>query len=190
VPHDAWTAFGVGVLGGVVGGLSLLTFVGIFAVSVIAITGGLGVRPRPFGAAGILVGWGAAWVLALGAAQSRCEPASCVGPDLTPWLTTAATLVGIGVVLLALGIVRPPWMAGLAVAGSRIVRRRSVRFVSAMVFGLVAAWYASSLLLAGWATTILVACWFAWTHRGRERRAEIGWFALASVVIFVLLVPR
>jgi hypothetical protein len=189
-PHDAWTAFGAGVLGGVIGGLSLLTFAGIFGVTLIAISGGIGVRPRPFGAAGVLIGWAAAWVLALSAAQAGCDPASCVGPDLTPWLIVASILAAIGVLLLLVGITRPSWAAPVAETGAWVASRWPIRIASASTFGFVAGWYASSLLLAGWATTILVALWFAWTHRGRDRRVEIGWFALASVVSFVLLVPR
>jgi hypothetical protein len=189
-PHDAWTAFGVGVLGGVIGGLSLLTFAGILAVALIAISGGLAVRPRPFGAAGVLVGWAVAWVLALGAAQARCDPGSCVGPDLTPWLTTAAILGVIGVVLLIVGIARPSWAPPLASAGARLASRRPIRLLWAVGIGYVAGWSASSLLFAGWATTIPLAIWFVWNHRGRGRRIEIAWFALAAIATFIVLVPR
>ena len=190
VPHDAWTSFGVGVLGGVIGGLSLLTFAGIFAVALIAISGGVSVRPRPFGAAGVLIGWAAAWVLALNAAQARCDPASCVGPDLAPWLAFAAILAAIGFLLVLVGIARPSWAWSVAETGAWVVSRRPVRLASAAAFGFGAGWYASSLLLAGWATTILIGLWFAWNHKGRNRRVEIGWFALAAIATVVMLVPR
>jgi hypothetical protein len=189
-PHDAWTAFGLGVLGGVVGGLSLLTFAGIFAVALIAIVGGMRVRPRPFGAAGVLIGWGGASALVLFAAQERCDPASCVGPDLTPWLTTAAFLVTIGVLLLLAGIARPSWASRAATAGASLASRRSVRVMVAIVLGIVAGRFASSLLLVGWATTVLMTVWFAWTHRARDRRAEIAWFVLAAITAFVALPTR
>lgn len=190
VPHDAWTAFGVGVLGGVIGGLSLLTFAGLLAVALIAISGGIAVRPRPFGAAGVLIGWASAWVLALAAAQGTCDPASCIGPDLTPWLTFAAILTVIGVVLLLVGIARPRWAERVAAAGARAASLGPIRALTAAAFGFVAGWYASSLLPAGWATTIPMALWFAWNHRDRDRRAEIGWFVLAAVATFLALVPR
>jgi len=188
--HDAWTAFGVGVLGGVIGGLSLLSFAGILGVALIAISGGIGVRPRPFGAAGVFTGWAVAWVVALGAAQTRCDPASCVGPDLTPWLTFAAILAVVGVLLLLVGIARPRWTGRVAASGAEVARRRPIRIASAAAIGFVAGLYASSLLLAGWATTVTIALWFAWNHRRSGRRAEIGWFAVVGIVTFAILVPR
>ena len=105
-PGDAWTAFGLGVLGGVIGGLSLLSFAGIFLIALIAIVGGVVVRPRPFGAAGVLIGWGVTWISLLAAAQSRCDPASCVAPDLTPWVAAGIGLIAVGLVLLAVAIRR------------------------------------------------------------------------------------
>jgi hypothetical protein len=187
---DPWTAFGVGVLGGVIGGLSLLSFAGIFAVALIAILGGVAVRPRPFGAAGVLLGWAATWVLLLAAAQARCDPASCVGPDLAPWLTVAAILAIIGMVLLLVGNARPSWAAQVADAGARAGGQSPVRVAAAGLLGVVAGVFASSLLVAGWATAVPIALWFAWKHRGRGRRGEIGWFTLAALVSFAVLVPR
>jgi hypothetical protein len=187
---DPWAAFGVGVLGGVVGGLSLLSFAGIFAVALFAIVGGFGLRPRPFGAAGVLLGWAVTWVALLLGAQARCDPASCVGPDLTPWLTTAAILATLGGSLLILGVGRPPLAMDVAATTTRALDRRAVRIGSAGLLGFVAGVYASSLLLFGLATAVPIAVWFAWRRRERGRRLEIGWFALAAVVTFVALVPR
>ena len=187
---DPWTAFGVGVLGGVVGGLSLLSFAGLFAVAFIAIVGGFGLRPRPFGAAGLLVGWAVSWVAVLLGAQARCDPSSCVGPDLTPWLTAAAILAILGGSLLVVGIASPGRAARAGATTARALDRRSVQALSAGILGVVAGVFASSLLLAGWATAIVLALWFAWIRRDRRRRVEIGWFALAAVVAFVVLVPR
>lgn len=187
---DPWTAFGVGVLGGVIGGLSLLSFAGIFAVALIAILGGVALGPRPFGAAGVLIGWAATWVLVLAAAQARCDPASCVGPDLTPWIIVSAVLAAIGIVLLVVGVARPTWTARVADAGGHVGGLRSIRIASAVVLGIVAGTFASSLLIAGWATAVPLGLWFAWKRRNRDRRGEIGWFALAALAIFAALVPR
>ena len=187
---DPWAAFGVGVLGGVVGGLSLLSFAGIFAVALIAILGGIAVRPRPFGAAGVLLGWAATWVIVLAAAQARCDPASCVGSDLRPWVAFAVVVAVIGVALLLVGIARPNWAVRAAHAGSGLGARRSIRIASAAVFGVVAGAFASSLLIAGWATAIPIGLWFAWKRRHGDRRGEIGWFALAALATFAVLVPR
>ncbi|MDO8483576.1 MAG: hypothetical protein Q7S35_01380, partial [Candidatus Limnocylindrales bacterium] len=148
------------------------------------------VLPRPFGAAGVLIGWAVTWVLVLAAAQARCDPASCVGPDLTPWVTVAVVLAMIGVVLLLIGVARPSWAALAADAGARVGSRKSVRIASAAVFGVVAGVFASSLLIAGWATAIPIGLWFAWKRRHRDQRGEIGWFALAALATFAVLVPR
>lgn len=187
---DPWTAFGVGVLGGVIGGLSLLSFAGIFAVALIAILGGVALRPRPFGAAGVLIGWAATWVVVLVAAQARCDPRSCLAPDLTPWVAVAAVLAVFGVVLLLVGVVQPSWAAAAADASGRVVRLRPIRTASAVVLGVVAGMFASSLLIAGWATAIPVGLWFAWKRKHAGRRAEIAWFALAALATFAVLVPR
>ena len=103
-PRDGWTAFGLGVAGGVIAGLSLLSFAGIFLVAVIAIGGGVRLRPRPFGAAGVLFGWGATWVSLLAAASGCGDPTCGTGPDLTPWYMTAAALIALGSVLLVVGV--------------------------------------------------------------------------------------
>jgi hypothetical protein len=70
---DPWTAFGIGAIGGVIGVLSILSFAGIFAVGLIALLGGVALRPRPFGAAGVLIGWAATWIAVLAAAQSLSD---------------------------------------------------------------------------------------------------------------------
>ena len=109
-PRDAWTAFGLGVLGGVIGGLSVLSFAGIFIVVLIAMFGGIALRPRPFGAAGVCAGWGVAWLSLLASAQARCDPTSCTLFDLTPWVA-----IGVGLVVAA---------TALILAGIRRERRR------------------------------------------------------------------
>jgi len=108
--QDGWTAFGLGVIGGVIAGFTLLSYAGILVIAIIAIVGAVAVRPRPFGAAGLLIGWGITWLSLLAAAQGRCDPSSCEGPDLTPWVLTGTGLVVLG--------------AGLLVAAVRRGRRR------------------------------------------------------------------
>jgi uncharacterized membrane protein len=108
-PHDAWTAFGLGVAGGSIAGMSLLSFAGIFLVAVIAIVGGVRLRPRPFGAAGVLMGWGATWLALLTATGSGCNDATCGTTnlnDLTPWFAAAVGIVALGSVVLLIGIRR------------------------------------------------------------------------------------
>lgn len=187
---DPWTAFGLGVLGGVIGGLSLLSFAGLFAVALITILGGFAVRPPPFGAAGVLLGWAVSWVLVLAGAQARCDPASCVGSDLGPWMTIAVVLAMIGVVFLLVAVARPCWATLAADEVARVGSRRWIRISSAAVLGTVAGTFASSLVLAGWWTAIPIGLWFACKRRHRDRRGEIGWFTLAALAIFALLVPR
>jgi hypothetical protein len=187
---DAWTAFGVGVLGGVVGGLSLISFAGTLAVALIAIVGGVGLRPRPFGAAGVLVGWGASWIILLAGAQARCDPASCVAPNLAPWVAVALGLAAIGCAFIVVGLRRPAWAASAAQAGGAWLRRRPVRIGVAVVLGAVAGLYASTLLIPGWATAVPIWLWFAWRDRSPDRRAEIAWLTAAAIVMFVARVPR
>ncbi len=189
-PSDAWTAFGVGVLGGVVGGLSLISFAGILAVALIAIVGGFGLRPRPFGASGVLLGWGASWIIVLAGAQVRCDPASCVAPDVVPWATFALGLSVSGAALMVIGIRRSAWSGDAARLGGAILGRRPVRSAIALLFGAVAGLYASTLLIWGWVTAVPIWLWFTWRHRSAERRIEIVWLTVASIVTFAALVPR
>lgn len=190
-PHgDAWTGFGVGVLGGVIGGLSLISFAGIFAVALIAILGGVAVKPRPFGAAGVLLGWAACWTILFAAARARCDPASCVGPDLTPWVAIIASIAVVGFILLAIGLARPAWSEQLAGAIADVGRRRQVRLASALLLGSVAGLFAAPLFLPSLTTAILIGLWFAWRHRFAGRRTEIAWFGLAAVTVFLALTSR
>jgi hypothetical protein len=103
--RDRWMAFGAGALGGVLGGLFVLSFGGwIFqAVALAAIGLGLFVRPRPFGAAGVLTGVGVTWIVLVLGANARCDPASCTGPDIAPWIVAAVGLVAAGVGALLVG---------------------------------------------------------------------------------------
>jgi len=104
--RDRWTAFGLGVLGGVLGGIAVLSWAGIQPLGIIGIGVGLLVRPRPFGAAGVLMGWGGMTLLLLAGAQARCDPASCGAPDVTAWVVVALGLVVLGAVALIVGLRR------------------------------------------------------------------------------------
>jgi hypothetical protein len=105
-PRDAWTAFGLGVLGGTLAGPMLLSFAGLQPLGVLALVGAIAVRPRPFGAAGGLIGWPVSWLLLLVAASARCDPASCIGPDLTPWVIVSIAVLAVGLGILAYAIRR------------------------------------------------------------------------------------
>jgi hypothetical protein len=185
---DAWAAFGVGVLGGVVGGLSLLSFAGILAVALIAVVGGFGLRPRPFGGAGVMLGWATTWIVVLSAAQGRCD--SPCGTDITPWVVFALGLAVIGAGLLVVGIIQPAGAAEAARAAGTLLRWRPVRIGTAILLGAIAGRYAASLLLFGWATAVPIWLWFTWRHRNPDRRAEIAWLTVAAIVTFAALAPR
>jgi hypothetical protein len=185
---DAWTALGVGLLGGVVGGLSLLSFAGILAVALIAIVGGLELRPRPFGGAGVLLGWAVTWIAVLGGVQRRCD--SPCGTDITPWIVFALGLAVIGVGLLVVGIARPAGAIEATETVGRWLSWQPVRIGTAILLGAIAGRYAASLLLFGWATAVPILLWFAWRHRSWERRVEIVWLTAAAVLTFVAVFPR
>jgi hypothetical protein len=95
-----------GVLGGLLGGLAMLSWAGIQPLGIIVLGVGSLLRPRPFGAAGILVGWGGVTWLLLAGAQARCDPASCGAPDVTGWVVVAVGLIVLGAATLMLGFRR------------------------------------------------------------------------------------
>ena len=103
---DPWTAFGLGVFGGVIAGLTLLSFAGLQPLGLLAILVGVRVRPRPFGAAGVLLAIGSTWVILFAGAAARCDPSSCRNPDLAPWFVAAFALLVAGVGLLVRGVRR------------------------------------------------------------------------------------
>jgi hypothetical protein len=103
---DPWTAFGLGVFGGVIAGLTLLSFAGLQPLGLAAILGAILVRPRPFGTAGVLLGTGAIWLILFAGAVARCDPSSCQSPDLMPWFAAAFVLMIGGATLLALAVHR------------------------------------------------------------------------------------
>ena len=104
--RDRGPALGLGVLGGVLGGIGLLSWAGLQGLGIIVIGVGILLKPRPFGAAGVLVGWGGVTLLLLAGAQARCDPASCGAPDVSGWVAVAFGLVVIGAVTLIVGLRR------------------------------------------------------------------------------------
>jgi hypothetical protein len=104
--RDRWAALGLGVLGGLLGGIALPSWAGLQPLGIIVIGVGIALKPRPFGAAGVLLGWGGVTLLLLDGAQARCDPASCGAPDLTGWVAVAVGLVVIGAATLIVGLRR------------------------------------------------------------------------------------
>src|SRR5690349_19609540 len=105
-PRDAWTAFGLGVFGGVIAGLTLLSFAGLQPFGILAIVVAIAIRPRPFGAAGGLIGTAVTWLMLFAGAAARCDPEPCTGLDVQPWILASVAILAIGTVLLGVGIRR------------------------------------------------------------------------------------
>ena len=98
-PGEAWTAFGLGVVGGVVAGLTLLSFAGLQPLGLLAVLGAVWVRPRPFSFAGLLMSVGVTWIVLIVRGATACGEPPC-GMDPTPWIV-ASVVVGVaGFVLL------------------------------------------------------------------------------------------
>lgn len=187
---DAWTAFGLGVLGGVAGGL-LLTSLGaiLLAPVVLVFAGGFALRP-PFGAAGILGGWGATWIALLVAAQARCDPASCAGPDLTPWLTFGGGLIAASLGLIVIGVRRPPWAIRVVRAARASGASSWLRAVRAALIGFAVGLATGTFWAGGWVIGALVALLFVMTRRAAGRRLEMLWLGLGILSAVALLALR
>ena len=107
--HDATPLRGwlLGLVAGALGGLLGISWIlPLPGIGLLPLVVGILVPPRPFGAAGTLLGWGAIWAALFIRADDACDPASCRGPDITPWLTVSAGLVIAGLCLLAIGLIR------------------------------------------------------------------------------------
>ena len=187
---DAWTAFGLGVLGGVVGGL-LLTSLGaiLLAPIILVFAGGFALRP-PFGAAGILGGWGTTWIALLVAAQAHCDPTSCSGGDLTPWTMFGGGLLAASIGLLLIGVRRPPWAIRVVRAARSSGAAIWLRAVRAALIGFAVGLATGTPWAGGWAIGALVALLFVMTRRAAGRRVEILWFALGILSGVALLALR
>src|SRR5262245_7198882 len=97
--------FGLGVIGGVIAGLTLLSFAGLQPLGLLAVAGAFWVRPRPFGGAGLLLSVAVTWTTLIVRASSACGEPPC-GLDATPWVVASIVIGAAGVVLLAWGIAR------------------------------------------------------------------------------------
>jgi hypothetical protein len=97
----------LGLVAGALGGVLTLSWaVPVPGLGLLPLAVGMLAPPRPFGAAGTLLGWGATWAALLLRADAACDPSSCQGPDISPWLVASAILVVAAIGLLAVGIVR------------------------------------------------------------------------------------
>lgn len=106
-PSELVRGVALGLLAGALGGLLGLTWaVPIPGLGIVPLVVGMLAPPRPFGAAGTLIGWGLMWTALFLRADAACDPGSCQGPDITPWLLVATVLTGAGVGLLAVAAVR------------------------------------------------------------------------------------
>jgi hypothetical protein len=103
----------LGAVAGSLGGLLLLLSGAVLVVlAVVAFAIGAAARPRPFGLAGTLIGWGGAWLALLARAELACAAANarpnegCVGADPLPYVVLCLCLVGAGLGSLGLGVMR------------------------------------------------------------------------------------
>jgi hypothetical protein len=95
----------VGLIGGGLGGLILLSWgVGLPWLGGVAIAVGAAAPPRPIGAIGAFIGWGATWLALLVGIQVNCtaDP-SCYASDFAPWIAASIGILAVG---LLLGAVR------------------------------------------------------------------------------------
>lgn len=99
-------AFLLGLVAGGLGGILLLEFgIGLPVLALVAFAVGVATRPRPVGAAGTLVGWGATWIAVLANAARACTVDQNCGespPSVVPWIAAGSVLVVTGVTLLML----------------------------------------------------------------------------------------
>lgn len=88
-------------IGGVVVGLSsgflALTLPTIgYAIALLFIVGALLARGALPALGGLFLGFGSTWVALIANGALRCDPASCIPPNLAPWLAIGLTLVIVG----------------------------------------------------------------------------------------------
>lgn len=100
---DPWTAFGLGVAGGVVAGLTLLSFAGLQPLGLIAVVGAAVVRPRPFAFAGVLISIAVTWAVLIVRGATSCGEPPC-GMDATPWIVLTVGVGVAGLMVLVSGV--------------------------------------------------------------------------------------
>jgi hypothetical protein len=96
--------FVLGLIAGGLGGLLSLTWaVGVPFLGPLAIVVGCLIRPRPTGAGGTLIGWGATWLVLFARVAGSCSTdRDCGGgPDIEPWMAAGVGLILVGLALLA-----------------------------------------------------------------------------------------
>ena len=97
-------AFLLGLVAGALGGVLLVEFgIGLPFLAALAIALGCAARPRPMGAAGTLIGWGATWIAVLASAAHACAVDQTCGdspPSVAPWIVAGLGLVLAGSVLV------------------------------------------------------------------------------------------
>jgi len=81
-PGDAWTAFGVGVLGGMIAGLTLLSFAGLQVFGILAIACTALIRPHAFAFSGLLISIAVTWTTLMIQGTTGCGEPPC-GMDAT-----------------------------------------------------------------------------------------------------------
>jgi hypothetical protein len=100
-------AFLLGLVAGGLGGILIVEFgIGLPFLAVLAIAVGCAARPRPTGAGGTLIGWGATWIALFANAARACGADRDCGdspPGVAPWIVAGIGLILMGSVLLARG---------------------------------------------------------------------------------------
>jgi LPXTG-motif cell wall-anchored protein len=97
----------LGLVAGALGGILSVTWaVPVPGLGLVAIVVGCLVPPRPFGAAGALMGWGLTWAALFLRVRASCDAAECTGPDTTGWLVATGILVLAAIGLLVIGLRR------------------------------------------------------------------------------------
>jgi hypothetical protein len=104
-PGDAWTAFGLGVFGGVIAGLTLLSFVGLQVFGILAIACTALIRPHAFAISGLLISIAVTWTTLMIQGATRCGEPPC-GMDATLLVVPTALILVTGVGLLGIGVRR------------------------------------------------------------------------------------
>lgn len=96
-----------GLVVGLASGVLALVFpiVG-YEIGLLFVAGALLARRTAAAIGGALLGAGAGWLALIGNGAVRCDPQSCVPPDLTPWLTVGLVMLAAGGALSVVAEVR------------------------------------------------------------------------------------
>jgi hypothetical protein len=95
-----------GLVAGALAGILLVEFgIGLPILAALAIAVGCAARPRPIGAAGTLIGWGALWIALFASAARACVIDQNCGdspPSVVPWIVAGGGLIVVGLAILVL----------------------------------------------------------------------------------------